>query len=126
MNGPSTAYRIVLTQFGTAALAGAVAFATGGASIGVAALAGGMINVIANLYFAVKVFGRGVRPAPAVLRSFYAAEAVKLLITAGLFVVTVAVWRLDFLPLLAGFVATLAVYWLALLPAGPVHRWINA
>jgi ATP synthase protein I len=126
MNGKSTAYRIVLSQLAIAAVAGLIASAIGGVTVGIAALAGGLINVIANLYFAVRVFGRGVRPAPEVLRSFYAAEMVKLLITGALFFVTVVMWRLEFLPLLAGFTITLAVYWLALLPAGPVHRWINA
>jgi ATP synthase protein I len=126
MNGKSTAYRIVLTQFAFAMLAGLVALAVGGAAAGAAALAGGLINVVANLYFAIRMFGRGVRPAAAVLRGFYAAEAVKLVLTGGLFFLTVVVWRLDVPPLLAGFMVTLAVYWLALLPAGPVYRWINA
>lgn len=126
MTGKSTAYRIVLAQLAVALLAGFFAYVAAGAAAGIAALAGGLINVVANLYFAAKVFGRGVRPASEVLRSFYGAEAVKIVITGALFFITVAVWHLEFLPLLAGFMVTFAVYWLALLPAGPVHRWINA
>ncbi len=125
MSGKSTAYRIVFAQFILALLCGAVALAIAGRAAGLAAFVGGMINVVANLYFAVQVFGGGVRPAQAVLKSFYLAEAVKFVITAALFALAVAVWRLHALPLLAGFGLSLAVYWLALLPAGPIHRWIK-
>jgi ATP synthase protein I len=59
------------------------------------------------------------------MRGFYVAEAVKLLLTAALFALALAVLKLAAVPLLTGFVVTLAGYWLALLPAGPVHRWIR-
>jgi F0F1-type ATP synthase assembly protein I len=59
------------------------------------------------------------------MRGFYVAEAVKLLLTAALLAVALAVLKLAAVPLLAGFVVTLAGYWLALLPAGPVPRWIK-
>lgn len=126
MNGKSTAYRIVLAQLAMSLVAGAVAWVIAGASAGLAALVGGLINVIANLYFALQVFSGGVRPARSVLNSFYVGEAVKFLITAALFGVAVAVWQLSVPPLLAGFGLTLVVYWLALLPAGAIHRWNKA
>jgi ATP synthase protein I len=126
MNGKSTAFRIVLAQLAMALAVGGVAWAVGGAGSGLAALVGGLINVVASLYFALQVFSGGVRPAQSVLRSFYIGEVVKFLITAALFGVAVALWRLDVLPLLAGFGLTLVVYWLALLPAGAIHRWNRA
>ena len=126
MTGIATAYRIVLTQFVIALVAGIIAWGAMGFSIAVAVIAGGLINVIANLYFALHVFSAGVRTAQSVLRGFYVAEVVKLLLTAALFALALAVLKLAALPLLTGFVMTLAGYWLVLLPAGPAHRWIKA
>lgn len=126
MTGITTAYRIVLAQFGLALVAGFIAWGAMGSAVAIAIFAGGLINVIANLYFAFHVFRGGVRAAPSVLRGFYLAEVVKLLLTAALFAVALAVLKLAPLPLLLGFAVTLAGYWLALLPAGPVQRWTKA
>lgn len=123
MTGKASAYRIVMTQLVLALAAGCIAWAALGRAMAVAVVGGGLINVIANLYFALHVFRGGVRPADAVMRSFYVAEAAKLFLTAALFALALAVLKLAPVPLLAGFVVTLAGYWLALLPAGPVHRW---
>lgn len=126
MTGITTAYRIVLAQFVLALVAGFIAWGAMGSAVAIAIFAGGLINVIANLYFAFHVFRGGVRAAPSVLRGFYLAEVVKLLLTAALFAVAFAVLKLAPLPLLLGFAVTLAGYWLALLPAGPVQRWTKA
>lgn len=123
MTGKASAYRIVLTQLVLTLASGLLAWAALGHVAAVAVAAGGLINVIANLYFALHVFHGGVRPADAVMRSFYVAEAAKLFLTAVLFALALAVLKLAPVPLLAGFVVTLAGYWLALLPAGPVLRW---
>lgn len=123
MTGKASAYRIVLTQLVLALVSGLLAWAAMDHAIAIAVVAGGLINVIANLYFALHVFHGGVRPADAVMRSFYVAEATKLFLTAALFALALAVLKLAPVPLLAGFVVTLAGYWLALLPAGPAHRW---
>jgi ATP synthase protein I len=125
MTGKASAYKIVLTQLVLALVAGIAAWAAMGHAVGVALVAGGLINVIANLYFALHVFRGGVRPAEAVMRSFYVAEAAKLFLTAALFALALVVLKLAAVPLLIGFVVTLAGYWLALLPAGPVLRWIR-
>jgi ATP synthase protein I len=125
MTGIATAYRIVLAQLVLALGTGIIAWAAMGHAVAVAVVAGGLINVIANLYFALHVFRGGVRTAHAVMRGFYVAEAVKLLLTAALFALALAILKLAAVPLLTGFVVTLAGYWLALLPAGPVHRWIR-
>jgi ATP synthase protein I len=126
MTGITTAYRIVLAQFVLALVAGFIAWGAMGSAMAIAIFAGGLINVIANLYFAFHVFRGGVRAAPSVLRGFYLAEVVKLLLTAALFAVALAVLKLEPLPLLLGFAVTLAGYWLALLPAGPARRWTKA
>lgn len=120
MGYKTIAYRIVLAQLGVALVAAVAGWSLWGASTGIAVLAGGMIGVITNLYVAARVFGRGaVRPAPQVLRRFFAAEAVKVVLTVGLFAVAIGVLRLSVPPLLGGYGLTLAVYWLALLPVRP-------
>ena len=120
MGHKTIAYRIVLAQLGVALVAAAAGWGLWGASTGTAVLAGGMIGVLTNLYVAARVFGRGaVRPAPQVLRRFFAAEAVKLALTVGLFAITIGVLKLSVPPLLGGYGLTLVVYWLALLPARP-------
>jgi ATP synthase protein I len=116
----SIAYRIVLAQLGIALVLAAVCLAAWGRSTAVAALAGGAIGVVTNLYVALRVFGSGaVRPAQQVLQRFYAAEAVKFALTLGLFALGIGVLKLNALPLLGGYALTLAVYWLALLPTRP-------
>jgi ATP synthase protein I len=125
MTGKASAYRIVLIQLVLALVCGLMAWVAMGHASAIAVVAGGLINVIANLYFALHVFRGGVRPADAVMRSFYVAEAAKLFLTAALFALALVVLKLAALPLLIGFVVTLAGYWLALLPAVPMLRWIR-
>ena len=120
MGYKSIAYRIVLAQLGIALVFATVCLAAWGKSTTVAALAGGAIGVVTNLYVAFRVFGNGaVRPAPQVLRRFYSAEAVKFALTLGLFALGIGVLKLNALPLLGGYGLTLVVYWLALLPSRP-------
>lgn len=98
----------------------AVCLAAWGRSTAAAALAGGAIGVVTNLYVALRVFGNGAaRPARQVLQRFYAAEAVKFALTLGLFALGIGVLKLNALPLLGAYGLTLAVYWLALLPIRP-------
>ena len=82
-----------------------------------AALAGAAIGVVTNLYMAVRIFGNGaVRPAEQMLQRFYSAEAVKIVLTVGLFALAIGAFKVAFLPLIVGYSLTLMVYWLALLP----------
>jgi ATP synthase protein I len=117
MGYKSTAYNIVLAQTGIAlGLAVVCAVAWGWSTAG-AALTGAAIGVVTNLYMAVRIFGSGaVRSAPQALQRFYSAEAVKVVMTVGLFALAIGVFRVAFLPLIVGYSLTLVVYWLALLP----------
>jgi F0F1-type ATP synthase assembly protein I len=120
MGYKSIAYRIVLAQLGIALVFAAACLAAWGISTAAAALAGGAIGVVTNLYVARRVFGNGaVRPAQQVLQHLYAAEAVKFALTFGLFALGIGVLKLNALPLLGGYGLTLVVYWLALLPIRP-------
>jgi ATP synthase protein I len=116
----SIAYRIIQAQLGIALVLAAACLVAWGSSTAAAALAGGAIGVVTNLYVARRVFGDGaVRPARQVLQRFYAAEAVKFVLTFGLFALGIGVLKLHALPLLGGYGLTLVVYWLALLPIRP-------
>jgi F0F1-type ATP synthase assembly protein I len=126
MGNKSIAYKIVLAQLGIALVYAAVCLAVWGKSIAVAALAGGAIGIITNLYLALRLFGDGVvRSAQQVLQRFYAAETVKFVLTLGLFALGLGVLKLNALPLLGGYGLTLVVYWLALLPIRPLAPELN-
>jgi ATP synthase protein I len=122
MNWKSTAYRIVLAQFATALVLAAAAGGIWGSRAGYSALVGGLISAMASLYFALHVFGVRATAARAVVRSFYAAEVVKMAITVLLFVAAVVWLKVDFLPLIVAYALTLLVYWFALLSAPPVTK----
>lgn len=76
---------------------------------------GGLAAFLPNLYFALRVSGSAGKEAKEILQSFYAGESVKLLLTAGLFILIFQIPTIEILPLLAGYIAALSVFWFALL-----------
>jgi len=117
MGCKSTAYNIVLAQAGMALALTVVCTVAWGWSTAGAVLSGAAIGVVTNLYMAVRIFGNGaVRPAEQALQRFYSAEAVKIVLTVGLFALAIGAFKVAFLPLIVGYSLTLMVYWLALLP----------
>ncbi len=83
------------------------------------ALFGGLIGFVPNLYFAYRISASRGKSAKQIVRSFYAGESVKIIITAGLFVIVFQIPNILFLPLFAGFLAVLLVFWFALLFSEP-------
>lgn len=72
------------------------------------------------MYFARWMSVRGERATPRELvGAFYLAEVIKILLTAALFWVAIALLQVVVLPMLLTYAATLFVYWLALLPGTP-------
>jgi len=108
--------RLLQWQLWVMALVGSVAIAFGGWPVARSALMGGLIGFVPNAYFACR-FGiaRRTRTAQQVVKAFYAGEATKLVITAALFLLVFQLPDVLYPPLFAGFMAVLAVYWLALL-----------
>lgn len=90
-----------------------------GSSSAVSALMGGLVAFLPGLLFSL---GLGVRDdrrtAKEVARVFFGGEALKLLLTAVLFVAAYHVPGMEILPLMAGFVSALTVFWFALLVRG--------
>jgi ATP synthase protein I len=117
LGGRNEAYRVIWAQLAVALLLAAGYWLLIDVSAGMAALAGGLINVVANLAFALRFIGVGrVKSSGEMVMAFFVGEFVKLALTVGLLVVAIAVLKFDFVPLFVTFVATLSVTWFALLP----------
>jgi len=82
----------------------------------VSALLGGLIGFLPNVFFAI-IFGRKDprKSASQVARAFYFGEAVKLILTALLFVAVFQLPGILPLPLFATFVVVIMVFWVVLL-----------
>jgi len=76
---------------------------------------GGVAAFIPNLYFALRIYKSAGQEARKIVRSFYAGESGKLLLTAALFFMIFQIPNIEILPLLAGYIAALSVFWFALL-----------
>jgi len=113
-HGWRVATRTAILQFG-ATLAMSLAVAGFGWRTGLAALAGGTIVSIGNVLFAVRLFGRGVTPARSVLRSAWAAEALKWVWLCATLYLAIAAWKLPFPGLIAGILAAQFAFWIALI-----------
>ena len=92
---------------------GAVGFALAGPTGGWSALLGGLICWLPSCWFAYRAFRyRGARAAKLIVRSFYAGEAGKLLLTMALFtLVFVNLESVNALALFAGFAGVQLVNW---------------
>jgi ATP synthase protein I len=106
-------FPVLLAQLFVLVLAAAALFGWRGAVEGYSGLCGGLIAWLPNLYFAHKAFRfSGARAAQAIMRSFYAGEAGKLILTAVLFALTFAgVKPLSALAVFGVFVLTQSVGW---------------
>lgn len=105
--------RLVLTQL-LAVVVTPLLFILSSGVAAYSALAGALIYFVPNLYFVYRAFKfSGARSAKKILRSFYAGESVKLLLSAAFFAMTFALVKpLDVLALFTGFIAVQASSWL--------------
>jgi len=108
--------RVLLMQLLAIALIGGSTLAFFGWAEARSALFGGLIAFLPNAYFAAKFgFSDKTRTAREIVRSFYIGESIKIIITAGLFFLIFQLPNILFLPLFAGFISVLMVFWCALL-----------
>jgi ATP synthase protein I len=97
-------------------LVGAVLWSVGGLDAALAALAGGLASALLSLQFALRIFSRRPdAPAGELLGTLYRAEALKLVMAAVLFIIAARFFGHVFVPLVTTYMATLLVYWVALL-----------
>jgi len=106
---------IVLLQAGCALLAACVFFWFGGASAGVAALAGGLIVAVGSAVLGWRAFKPGIAGATTLGMAMYAGVALKWLWFALALYVAFARLRLDVAPLLVGMVSAQLGNWVALI-----------
>ncbi|TWC39581.1 ATP synthase protein I [Pseudomonas sp. SJZ079] len=108
-------FPVLLAQLVVVLLAAVVLWQWRGVTTGYSGLLGGLIAWLPNLYFAHKAFRfTGARAAQAIVRSFYAGEAGKLILTAVLFALTFAgVKPLEALAVFGVFGLTQVVNWFA-------------
>jgi len=76
---------------------------------------GGVAAFIPNLYLALRMARTKGQNAQKIVRSFYAGESGKLILTAMLFIMIFQIPTIELLPLLAAYVAALSVFWFALI-----------
>lgn len=108
-------FPLLMAELAVAVIAPLVLWGWQGTVAGYSGLCGGVIAWLPNLYFAHKAFRfSGARAAQNIVRSFYAGEAGKLILTAVLFALTFAgVKPLDALAVFGVFLLTQGVGWLA-------------
>ncbi|MGE6793901.1 F0F1 ATP synthase subunit I [Pseudomonas guineae] len=108
-------FPVLLTQLLVLLFLALVLWQWQGAVAGYSGLCGGLIAWLPNVYFAHKAFRfSGARAAQAIVRSFYAGEAGKLVLTAVLFALTFAgVKPLEPLAVFGVFFLTQLVNWFA-------------
>jgi ATP synthase protein I len=118
-NGPGhkrTAYKIVVAQLIVSLAIAGLLLIFAGARSAYSALVGGMVGVIPGFYLAVRVFNlRPGTPAISVLQTFYLGETVKILLTVALMLMAILVLDVNLLVAFLVYLATVSVYWFALL-----------
>lgn len=112
------ALRVVASQIAVAlglSLVLAVAF---GSRIGYSALVGAAIGILPSYYLAVRMFKRSqMMSAEQALRGIYLGEGIKVVFTVVLFVVAIRVLDTAMLVVMASYLATVAVNWVAIFVA---------
>ena len=76
---------------------------------------GGLAAFIPNFYFALRINKSAGQAPRKIVNAFYVGESGKLILTAALFVLIFQVPKIEILPLFAGYVVALSVFWFALL-----------
>ena len=111
-----TAIRILLAQALVTVVAALGMYVGSGPRGALSALTGGMICVLSGAYLAQRMFRFKPGKPPALLvRAFYVGEAVKLALTALLFLIAIVYMDVDILIVILTYMAALSMYWLALL-----------
>ena len=110
------AFRIVLAQLAVTLAAGLLFLLLAGPEAGLSAAVGGLISVAGSYYQVRIAFApRAQADAARAARALYLGEVVKIVVIAVLFALALNWMALQFLPTILTFIATLGVYFAALL-----------
>ncbi len=111
----STVSKILVLQILVVIMVATGFAVTNGKEESLSPLLGGLAAFIPNLYFALRISRTAEQPAQKIVRSFYAGESGKLVLTGLLFYMIFQIPGINLLPLLTGYVSALSVFWFALL-----------
>lgn len=107
------AYRLVFLQLLGVCLLSVIALMLGGFTSGFSVLAGGLAYGLPNLIFVWRVFRfSGAQEMGRFLAAFFAGEAIKLILSAFLFLVIVKYLPVSLLSTLIGFVGAIVSFWI--------------
>lgn len=111
----SAVAKILFLQILTVIVIASGFFFAGGWGYAVSPVLGGLAAFLPNLYFALRISRGAASDAQSIVRSFYAGETGKLLLTAALFYSIFQLPGIKILPLLAAYAAVLSTFWFALI-----------
>ena len=94
---------------------GIIFYFMAGSIAGIAGFFGASISCAGSLVFAFVIFGLGNQTSERITKQMFRAEAFKILTIAVMFYVAFAKLGLPFLPVIVGFMATLIIFFVALL-----------
>lgn len=107
------AYQIVVWQLICATGIACLILIIGGINSGFSALAGGMAYVLPNFIFVWRVFRySSTREANLFVTAFFLGEMIKLLLSAGLFLLIVKYLPVSLLSVLIGFIGAIVSFWI--------------
>lgn len=107
-------YRITLAQFAVTMLLALLLYALSGMQAAYSALLAGSISTCATFFTGVKFFFTTARSPRERLARVYTAELLKILFLAVAFSASIMLARVHFPAFIGAYLATVAVYWLAM------------
>lgn len=114
IEGLTGAYRLIITQLAVSMLFSLICFCIFGIVGVVSALAGGLVNIVPNFYFARKVFScRGAQASRKIVNNFYVGEAIKIILSIALFAVVFMFFTIKPVVFFAAYILTQMVIWFA-------------
>lgn len=117
-SGNSTIARILIMQVLTLVLIASGFFLMGTLQQAISAILGGMTAFLPNLYFGMKISAVSGAEARKIVRTFYTGESGKLILTVLMFCLIFQFPNIELFPVMVSFVATLSVFWFALIMRG--------
>ena len=114
--GMRGAQRLLLIQFSVTLLIALLMLLIGDKTASLSAIAGGIVCVLPNTYFAIKLFRyTGARAARKIVNGFYQGEALKLMLSAALFAMVFNCLTIAPLVFFVAYLAAQMVFWFATL-----------
>lgn len=108
------ARRLLLIQLGVTILITLIALVAKNATAAISAVAGGLVCIVPNAYFAIKLFRHtGARAAKQIVNGFYKGEALKLMLSIALFAIVFKFLKTNPLVFFVAYIAAQMVFWFA-------------